>query len=74
MRALEGILKIANKVADRIASSRRLSRFNCGDCDRNERCGLPPDDKCIVKASQIARDGEYKARPPTGYHQAVWPS
>jgi hypothetical protein len=73
MRALDLIRKISEKIAENIATSRRLSRFTCGDCERNERCGLPPDDKCVVKAMQIARDGDDRARPPTDIHPAMWP-
>ena len=32
--------------------------FNCGDCERHDRCGLPPDDACIVRATQIARNSQ----------------
>jgi len=71
--ALEGIRTIFAKIADRIATSRRVSRFTCGDCERNERCGLPPHDDCPVKAAQIARDGEYRQRESAGYYRAVWP-
>jgi len=34
---------------------RRRPEFTCGDCERSDRCGLPPSDRCIVKAAQIAR-------------------
>jgi len=33
----------------------RRPEFTCGDCERSDRCGLPPSDRCIVKAAQIAR-------------------
>ena len=49
------------KVARRIATMRRASDFTCGDCERSDRCGLPPSDTCIVRAEQIAR-GDWKAR------------
>jgi hypothetical protein len=73
MRTLDNIQAILNAIANRAAAMRRASRFNCGDCERNERCDLPPDEKCIPRAMQIARDGEYRARPPTDYFPAVWP-
>jgi hypothetical protein len=38
---------------------RRESDFTCGDCERSDRCGLPPSDTCIVRAEQIAR-GDWK--------------
>jgi len=72
MHALDGIRTVFSAIAVRIAASRRASGFTCGDCDRNERCGLPPDENCVVKASQIARDGDKNPRPPN-YYSAVWP-
>jgi hypothetical protein len=38
-----------------VAALRRRPEFTCGDCERSERCGLPPSDRCIVKAAQIGR-------------------
>ena len=73
MRALDGIRTMFKAIADRIAAVRRGSEFTCGDCDRSERCGLAPDGKCVVKAEQIARDGDNNPRPPAGYYTAVWP-
>jgi hypothetical protein len=43
-------------IARVVATERRLSRFTCGDCDRWERCGLPPDANCVYRAAQVARD------------------
>ena len=49
------------------------SRFDCGDCARNEQCGLPPHDDCTVRLQQIARDGE-KRPPRRDYlYPAIWP-
>jgi hypothetical protein len=52
------------RVASRIATMRRVSDFTCGDCERSDRCGLPPSDTCIVRAEQIAR-GDWKVRRRT---------
>lgn len=41
--------------AGTVAALRRRPEFTCGDCERSDRCGLPPSDHCIVKAAQIAR-------------------
>jgi hypothetical protein len=38
-----------------VAVLRRPRDFTCGDCERSDRCGLPPSDRCIVRAAQIAR-------------------
>jgi hypothetical protein len=48
-------------VARFMATERRMSRFNCGDCDRWERCGLPPDAVCVHKAMQTA-GGDWRLR------------
>jgi hypothetical protein len=37
-----------------VVALRRPPEFTCGDCERSDRCGLPPSDRCIVKAAQIA--------------------
>jgi hypothetical protein len=73
MRALDGIRTMIGKFSDRIAASRRGAEFTCGDCERNERCGLPPHKDCPVKAAQLARDGGYDRQAPDGYYKAVWP-
>ena len=61
-----------NAIANRFAATRRASEFTCGDCEQNERCGLPPHEDCPVKAAQIARDGNF-SRAPREYYKAVWP-
>lgn len=49
----------------RAAAQRHASSgFTCGDCERKERCGLPPTNDCSIKLAQIARD-------PTGYQQRM---
>jgi len=35
--------------------------FTCSDCERWERCGLPPSDTCVVRAAQLER-GDWKWR------------
>jgi hypothetical protein len=48
--------------------ARRLANdqveFTCGQCDRNARCGLAPNQQCLYRLMQIA---ERRARP------ARWP-
>ena len=39
----------------------RRPDFSCADCERSLRCGLPPSDRCIARAAQIARD-DWKVR------------
>jgi hypothetical protein len=45
-----------------VATLRRPPEFTCGDCERSNRCGLPPSDHCIVRAAQIARGDWTKKR------------
>ena len=55
--SIQGLLaKFAKLVALRPGSD-----FTCGDCERSDRCGLPPSKTCIVRAEQIAR-GDWKAK------------
>jgi len=44
-----------------ILASRRQPDFTCGDCDRFDRCGLPPSETCVVRAEQLER-GDWKLR------------
>lgn len=73
MHTLDVIRTICGKVAAHIATSRRVSEFTCGDCERNQRCGLPPHDDCGVRLLQIARDGAHWRRPMIAYYKALWP-
>jgi hypothetical protein len=57
MRALDVVQGTLAKLAAPIIWPRRGSAFVCGECERWERCGLPPSDRCIVMIAQIARDG-----------------
>jgi hypothetical protein len=66
-------LELLRRIAMRITASRRTARFTCGACERNSRCGLPPSKNCVIRAMQIARDGDYRAHPPTAVLQGVWP-
>jgi len=50
------------RLATTVAALRRPTEFTCGDCERSDRCGLPPSDRCIVKAAQIASGNWTKKR------------
>jgi hypothetical protein len=59
MRALNSIRTKFAALADTIAAVRRRAEwddFQCGDCERREQCGLPPDKNCVVKAAQLERN------------------
>ncbi len=53
---LEAIYDTFSRVRDFIDGLRRPPAFVCGDCDRNQHCGLPPHEDCIQKAIQRERD------------------
>lgn len=79
MRALDAIRTICRticgKIAGRLATSRRVSDFTCGECERNQKCGLPPHDDCVYRLMQIAaRDGAPRRRWTTvAYYRAMRP-
>jgi hypothetical protein len=54
MRTLDIIRRVFPKRIARTSWARRSS-FTCGDCERWERCGLPPHDDCVHRVAQIAR-------------------
>jgi hypothetical protein len=55
MHVFDFVQGVLAKLASMSATLRRPSEFACGDCERVERCGLPPSDDCIEKAAQIER-------------------
>ncbi len=57
------------RLARIVAALRRRPEFTCGDCDRSDRCGLPPGDRCIVKAAQMARGDWTRKRHATTLRQ-----
>jgi hypothetical protein len=61
MRALEVVRGAIAKLAASIMRPQG-SEFVCGQCERWQRCGLPPNKRCIVMAEQIARNGGRSAK------------
>ena len=57
------------RLARIVAALPRRPEFTCGDCDRSDRCGLPPGDRCIVKAAQMARGDWTRKRHATTLRQ-----
>jgi hypothetical protein len=55
------IRTVLAKLADFVATRRRLSQFTCGDCERWHRCGLAPDARCTARVVQVAR-GDWRWR------------
>jgi hypothetical protein len=61
MRSANPIRGVFARFASTVTALRRRSDFTCGDCERSDRCGLPPSDSCMIRAAQIAR-GDWKIR------------
>jgi hypothetical protein len=61
MRALDVVQGTLAKLAALIIRPKG-SEFVCGECERWQRCGLPPDRRCTVMAQQIARNGGRRAK------------
>ena len=61
MSVITEIRGILGKNANVLMPPSRLSEFTCGDCERSDRCGKPPDEACVFRAEQIAR-GNWKER------------
>lgn len=63
-----GVFRMGREVFDMLRSVivKRLagSEFTCGDCERSDRCGRPPNVECAVKLAQIERD-------PIGYRRRM---
>jgi hypothetical protein len=52
---------ILSRLSDVLSRRRNEPEFTCGDCERWQRCGSPPNDACVIKAAQLAR-GDWKLR------------
>jgi hypothetical protein len=61
MRAFKIIQRVFTRAVG-LASPQRITQFACGDCERWQRCGLPPHSDCIPRAAQIARDVKPRKR------------
>jgi hypothetical protein len=72
MSKTEPLRKLVRALTSLVAPQ-RPSQFSCGDCERNEQCGLPPHDDCTEKLLQIARDGEKQPSRPEYLYPAMWP-
>jgi hypothetical protein len=57
------------RFARTVAALWRRPEFTCGDCERSDRCGLPPTNRCIVKAAQIASGDWTRKRHATTLRQ-----
>ncbi len=77
MRALEAMRRLTTNSRLRanlslLAARRRRTDFICGDCDRWQRCGLPPDSDCFARAEQLARNGGRVPRRTALRDWAAW--
>ena len=58
MQAFHSIKAVIERITRQLAAARARSDFTCGECERWERCGQPPSEDCVIRAAQIARDGD----------------
>jgi len=66
MHVTNSVHGVFTRLASFMSGLRRRSAFTCGDCERSDRCGLPPSDTCVVRAAQLARgDWQWKRRVKT---------
>ena len=57
MRLLDYLLRVIASAANTIKEIRKEPEFSCGDCERQQRCGLTlKGSNCTVLAIQISRD------------------
>ncbi len=63
MRALTTIQEFFTRLAGFVTGFGSRPDFVCGDCERVDRCGLPPSNLCIIRAAQITRDGGRPRHP-----------
>jgi hypothetical protein len=55
MRALNIVRELFTQAGRPVCAAAAEAPFVCGECERGQRFGLPPDDRCIVMAAQLAR-------------------
>ena len=72
MRIRGQFRKVLTAIAN-LAVAWPLPPFDCGDCERNAQCDLPPHDDCVERLTHIARDGESLPRRSNNFYPAVWP-
>jgi hypothetical protein len=73
MRTIDQFRALFAKIADGIAGTRASADFDHAGHERNRQRSLPTDDQRITKTTQIGRDDEKRAQPPSGSYPAVWP-
>ena len=67
MRAILSLRTLMGGIKDRLAAAaRKREILYCSECERSERCGLPPSDDCVYKLEQLERN---RGRPPK---RAAW--
>jgi hypothetical protein len=57
MRLFDAARAVFAKLTALIARARQRPEFFCAECERREQCALPPDNRCVVMAAQIERNG-----------------
>ena len=61
MQEIASSYSVFTRFARLMSAFRTRTEFTCRDCERWERCSLPPSDTCVVRAAQLER-GDWKRR------------
>jgi hypothetical protein len=61
MLAMDSLKVATNAIARRVEDARSRPDLYCGQCDRWQRCGLPPREDCIHRVMQMESD-EWRSR------------
>lgn len=61
MRTLDVARTALEAVRNAMRGVRPDPEFTCGDCERRDRCSLPPNNDCLAKAEQMTR-GDWKTK------------
>ena len=57
MRVFDAARAAIAKLTALITQAGQGPEFFCAECERREQCALPPDNRCVVMAAQIERNG-----------------
>jgi hypothetical protein len=57
MRAIHSVKALVTRIVSYVTTARARPVFYCAQCERWERCGLPPSEDCIPMLTQIELQG-----------------
>jgi hypothetical protein len=72
MRALHSVKAFVNGIMGHMTTARAKPIFYCSECERWERCGLPPSSDCIPMLTQLELQGR-DLKEGSNLVAAAWP-